>query len=59
VSWQLALANDGFIDKKYVSKYIKSIKIVAMLRLLFWMASVATGFSIRILLFGKMKLDHA
>ncbi len=47
----------GFVVKKYISKYIKMSKIGAMLRSFNWPALSVSGFSIRILILGKMELD--
>jgi hypothetical protein len=42
----------GFIDKKYIFKYIKLGIIGAMLKLFFWLTWLARELLIRILLFG-------
>jgi hypothetical protein len=42
----------GFVNKKYISKYIRTIKIGAMLKSFFHPALPTRELSIRILLFG-------
>jgi hypothetical protein len=44
--------------KKYISKYVKSSRILGMLRSFFWRAMPAKGLSIWDLLFDYMELDH-
>ncbi len=64
VDWPFFVRNTtsvhgGFIDKKYIFKYMKISKIGGVLSFsLFWPALLASGFSIRILLPGYMGLDQ-